>query len=68
MASPLRSLTIGSKTPVSSGVALQRADSTRYRASVLDPARMHELRCVPTAIMPRLTMQWVPHSLHFSAL
>ncbi len=56
------------KTPVISGIAPQRADSTRYRASILDPARMHELRCVPTAIMPRLTMQWVPHNLHFSAL
>lgn len=41
MVSQLRCSTIGSKTPVSSGVAPQRADSTRYRASVLDPARMY---------------------------
>ena len=41
MVSQLRCLTIGTKTPVSSGVAPQRADSTRYRASVVDPARMH---------------------------
>ena len=41
MVSQLRCSTIGSKTPVSSGVAPQRADSTRYRASVLDPPRMH---------------------------
>lgn len=41
MASQLRCSTIGSKTPASSGVAPQRADSTRYRASVVDPARMH---------------------------
>lgn len=41
MASSLRYSAIGSKTPVSSGVAPQRADSTRYRASVVDPARMH---------------------------
>ncbi|OUX88572.1 MAG: hypothetical protein CBC03_08495 [Pseudoalteromonas sp. TMED43] len=67
MASSLRYSTIGPKTPVSSGVAPQRADSTRYRASVLDPARMYELRSVLTAILPRLTMQWVPHNLHFSS-
>ena len=41
MASQLRCSTIGPKTPVSSGVAPQRAGSTRYRASVLYPARMH---------------------------
>ena len=41
MVSQLRCLTIGTKTPVSSGVAPQRAGSTRYRASVLYPARMH---------------------------
>jgi hypothetical protein len=41
MASSLRYSTIGTKTPVSSGVAPQRAASTRYRASVLDPARMY---------------------------
>ena len=41
MVSQLRCSTIGSKTPVSSGVAPQRAGSTRYRASVLYPARMH---------------------------
>ena len=67
MASSLRYSTIGPRTPVSSGVAPQRADSTRYRASVLDPARMYELRSVLTAILPRLTMQWVPHNLHFSS-
>ena len=41
MVSQLRCSTIGSKTPASSGVAPQRAGSTRYRASVLYPARMH---------------------------
>ncbi|MCF6146396.1 hypothetical protein PMAG_b0262 [Pseudoalteromonas mariniglutinosa NCIMB 1770] len=34
MASQLRCSTIGSKTPAISDVAPQRADSTRYRASV----------------------------------
>ena len=41
MASLLRYSTIGPKTHASSGVAPQRADSTRYRASVVGPARMH---------------------------
>ena len=41
MASQLRCSTIGSKTPASSDVAPQRADSTRYRTSVVDPARMY---------------------------
>ena len=68
MVSQLRCLTIGTKTPVSSGVAPQRADSTRYRASVVDPARMYELRSVLTAILPLQTMRWVPHYPHFSSL
>lgn len=41
MASQLRCSTIGPKTPASSGVAPQRAGSTRYRASVVDHARMY---------------------------
>jgi len=41
MASSLRYSTIGPKTPASFGVAPQRAGSTRYRASVVDPARMY---------------------------
>ena len=68
MASSLCYSTIGSKTPASSGVAPQRAGSTRYRASVLYPARMYELRSVLTAILPLQTMRWVPHYPHFSSL
>ena len=68
MVSQLRCSTIGSKTPASSGVAPQRAGSTGYRASVLYPARMYELRSVLTAILPLQTMRWVPHYPHFSSL
>ena len=67
MASSLRYSTIGLKRP-SALVLLRNELAQRAIALAFYTQReCTELRSVLTAILPRLTMQWVPHSLHFSS-
>ena len=66
MVSQLRCSTIGSKTPVCSDVAPQRADSTHFALAFKPLRECTELRSVPTAILPRMTRLWVPHYSPFS--
>ena len=67
MASSLRYSTIGLKRP-SALVLLRNELAQRAIALAFYTQReCTELRSVLTAILPRLTMQWVPHNLHFSS-